>query len=948
MSEERQPATGAAVDTRALLLTDVVGSTKMSEELGDAAMAVVWAAHDRAARDLLPPWRGREIDKTDGMLLMFDTASDAVAYAIAYHHALAGLPTPLKARAGLHVGPVLLRENALDDVARGAKPLEVDGLAKPMAARVMSLANGGQTLVTPDALAALGETELKNQSHGHWVMKGVSEPIELFEVGPDPARFEPPPDGDKVYRVVKSGDRWLPVKEIPNNLPQQNTAFIGREKELKELKAKLVTARLITLLGMGGLGKTRLSLQVAAETMHAYPDGAWFIDLSAIRDPAMVASETARALDVPEEPGRPLIETLCAYLKPRRVILVFDNCEHLIDPAGDMVHALLKAVPQIRVMASSREPLDVPGEQCYPILPLPLPNRGDGVEALMRSTAARLFIDRVLAHRPDYLVHDEDAADVADLVVRLEGIPLAIELAAARMRTLDVAEINAGLRQRFDMLTGGSRRLQARQQTLRALVDWSYDMLSAPEQRTFDRLAVFIGGFDLPAALTVCTAEPVATDAVEPLLKSLSEKSLLMREQRDEGVRWKMLETIRDYAQVKLDENAELPATAARHCDHFFGLSRDGSRGLVGAEQPRWLRRFEEETDNLRAARALAVAGGVDPVIAAKLAVNLMGFWMLRGYATEGRAAVAQALALPAVQASELAHGWALYAGAALAGSQGAHAEARRMLEECLALRRKLGNPVQIAATLSTLALTQLQTGDAAGAAQGEREALELFRAQGDRVGEAICLLHLGHIAMFEGDDPLARDEFESSRELARALGHAEVEGESELILGQLDWMAGRLPQAVEHFEDSLGVCHSAEDRRGEANALRWLGKADLDAGHLAAAAKRLADALKSFRDFEMNEETVACLEDHAELRAAEGAADAAVELVAAATQARTRLALPRPQRAEARWQAVLVRIREALGDAQRFDQAWQRGRRLETEDAVKAALSAAAATARA
>ena len=208
-------------DVKALLLTDVVGSTKLSEELGDAAMADVWAAHDRAARDLLPAWRGREIDKTDGMLLMFDEAADAVAYALAYHHALAHLPVPLKARAGLHVGPVLLRENAPEDVARGAKPLEVDGLAKPMAARVMSLANGGQTLVTPDALAALGDTELEHCSHGHWVMKGVSEPIELFEVGADPELFEPPPDGDKVYRVIQSGDRWLPVKEIPNNLPQQ-------------------------------------------------------------------------------------------------------------------------------------------------------------------------------------------------------------------------------------------------------------------------------------------------------------------------------------------------------------------------------------------------------------------------------------------------------------------------------------------------------------------------------------------------------------------------------------------------------------------------------------------------------------------------------------------------------------------------------------------------------
>ncbi len=245
-------------ELRALLLTDVVDSTKLSEAIGDKAMAEVWTAHDRAARDLLPQWRGREIDKTDGMLLMFDTAADAVNYVQHYHSALATMAVPLKARAGLHVGPVILRENSAEDVARGAKPLEVDGLAKPTAARVMSLARGGQTLLTPEAREALGDIGLPTQSHGHWMIKGVSTPVELFEVGADPALFAAPPDSDKVYRVVESGGRWLPVKEIPNNLPQQGTSFIGREREIDEVKAMLGDTRLVTLLGMGGLGKTRL------------------------------------------------------------------------------------------------------------------------------------------------------------------------------------------------------------------------------------------------------------------------------------------------------------------------------------------------------------------------------------------------------------------------------------------------------------------------------------------------------------------------------------------------------------------------------------------------------------------------------------------------------------------------------------------------------------------
>ena len=269
----------------------------------------------------------------------------------------------------------------------------------------------------------------------------------------------------------------------------------------------------------------------------------------------------------------------------------------LFDRAADAVaYALLKAGPHLKVLASSRELLDVPGEQSFPVPPLPLRNRGDGAQALQRSTAARLFIDRVLAHRPVYMLGDDGAADVADLVVRLEGIPLAIELAAARMRTMDVAEINQGLQRRFGLLTGGSRRLQARQQTLRGLVDWSYDMLAPGERTVFDRLAAFVGGFDNDAALAVCGADPVAADAVPALVQSLVDKSLVMRETTPDGERLRMLDTLRDYAAEKLQAAPDAPAVAARHREHCFGVSKDGSRGLQGAVQAKWLRRFEADT----------------------------------------------------------------------------------------------------------------------------------------------------------------------------------------------------------------------------------------------------------------------------------------------------------------------------------------------------------------
>ncbi|MEO7853743.1 MAG: hypothetical protein ABIR94_16055, partial [Rubrivivax sp.] len=735
--------------SRTLLLTDVVDSTQLSQALGDEAIAAVWTAHDRVARDLLAHWRGREIDKTDGMLLLFDAPDDAVNYALAYHRALAVLPVPLKARSGLHVGPVILRENSAADVARGAKPLEVDGLAKPTAARVMAIAQGGQLLLTEEAHQALGETRLQAQSHGHWIMKGLSEPVELFEVGEPDAPFIAPIEGDKAYRVVRTGDRWLPVRQIPNNLPQPITSFIGRERELGEVKALLSGTRLLTLIGMGGLGKTRLSLQVAAEVMHEYPDGVWFLDLAPIRDPGLVVSEAAQALGVREEPDRPLIQALCAHLKPRRVMLILDNCEHLLGSAADLAHAILRAAPQVRLMASSREALRVPGEQGYAVLPLSVPGRYDSLEALSRSTAVRLFVDRARLHKLSFTLNEREAPAVAELVARLEGIPLALELAAARVRSLTVSEINARLKDRYKLLTGGGRVLLQRQQTLRALVDWSYDLLDEREQTVFNRLSVFAGGFDLAAAEKVCGADPLCDDDVLDLLASLTDKSLVMLDELDQGMRYRTLETIRDYAREKLASADEAASTAVRHCGHYFVVAKAVRDGLEGPEHAEWIRRAETDLDNLRAAIALPLAGGADAVIAAKFAAAMMVFWMLRGYSSEGRGIVREVLTLPAIQASDLAQAHVLYVGAALATSQSDHAEARQMLETCLVLRRRLGHPAEIAATLSTLSLARLQAGDAEGAGHCEREALKLFRSLDDKYGQAIGLLHLGQIAVY-------------------------------------------------------------------------------------------------------------------------------------------------------------------------------------------------------
>ena len=945
---------------RALLLTDVVGSTQMSETLGDAAMAAVWAAHDRAARDLLVPWRGREIDKTDGLLLMFDTAADAAAYAQAYHRALAALPVPLQARAGLHLGPVLLRDNSALDMARGAKPLELEGPAKALVARVMALAAGAQTLATRDAVAALAHalapalalantlTDAQGSkacSHGHWVMKGSSDPLELFEIGPDDTCFEAPRCGDRAWRVVRRAGGWLPVTQIANNLPQQPTAFIGRERELRELKGRLAAGeRLITLLGMGGLGKTRLSLQVAAQTLHAYPDGVFFIDLTAIRDPGLVASEAARALDITDEPGRPLLDTLCAQLRQRQTLLVFDGCEHLSTAVAELLGTLLKACAGLKVLASSRTLLGVPGapgEHSYTVQPLPLPQRGDGVAALLQSTAARLFVSRVLAQRPDYELVAENAAGVADLVVRLEGIPLAIELAAARMRTMDLADINEGLRQRFDLLQGGSRRLPARQQTLRGLVDWSYDMLGTMEQRVFARLGLFAGGFALDAAQSVCAGDAVPADAVPAALESLVEKSLAMHERTPQGPRWRMLETLREYAHDRLAASGDAPAAATRHCEHFFMLSKLARDGLQGPQQRAWLDRLELERDNVRAAIALpqTSASGVDPFVAVKMAVALQNFWIMRGGAAEGREVVLAMRQHPAVAASPMAQAHAMYVGAALAWAQGDLDEALGLLRACLALRRGLNASKDIAATLSMLAVTLLSSGDTASARACGAEAVVLFRDCGYRVGEAIAMLQMGQVEAASGNTASAGDYLQHALSIAVDIQHAETEGEAQLLLGDLAAAAGDTADAARLYAASLALCAGAGDLRGEASAQGAQGRLDLQAGRLADASERLHNALLAFERLDMRAAWVACLEDHALLAQGAGAAATACALAAFAQHARERAHIVRTPGQQTRWQLLLADIKSAL-DIAAFDAAWAQAQAWDPAEATRQALA--------
>ena len=932
----------ASPDTT-LLFTDIEGSTRLWEEQGEK-MAGALAQHDALSRSAVDRNNGIIVKMTgDGMYAAFADPADAVNAALMLQQSLNDPATTngitFRIRYGLHLGIV---ERRNDDLF---------GSPVNRAARIMKAAHGSQVLLSQavvDRVQGKLPASASVLDLGGVRLRDLASPEHVYQLVHPSLRQD--------FPALRS------LAATPNNLPQQVTSFIGRERELAEIKSLLEGARLLTLLGMGGLGKTRLSLQIAADVMENYGDGVWFVDLAPIKDPSLVTSAVAQVLNVREEPGKALGQTLCEHLKDRELLLVLDNCEHLIAACATIAGSLLGSAPQARILATSREGLHIPGEQIYHVLPLAAPDRNASVDGLLRSEAVQLFVERARLQKPGFLLTERDAPAVAEICTRLDGIPLALELAAARMRSLSIGEINARLSDRFKLLTGGSRVALERQQTLRALVSWSYDLLQEREQMLLDRLSVFAGGFDLPAAEAVCGADPLEPDDVIDLLSSLVEKSLVMVEQ-GEGVsryglletirefarehfskRYDMLGTIREFAKERLVDRDDVAATAKRHCDYFFEFAKQIRHKLLSADQAEWTVRAEADLDNLRAAIALALSGGVDAVMAVKFEVALMRFRMLRGYSTEARKNVRAVLLLPGVVEPNFFRAHALYVGGVLATNQSDHAEATRMLAECLSIRRGLDNPRDTAATLSTLSTLHLQQDDLVTAREYEEEAIAIFRGLDDRLGEAIGLINLGEIEVRQGDDDGARVLFEQCLPIARGIENLELESECERNLGELALRANDLAAARARFSRALKICRDAQDKRGEAIA-RWrLGKTDAAGGDHEAAGRELIEALRALRAFEMHTEAFDCLEDCARLLQTLNRSEDAVGVFAAASAARELLSLPLSARREGESQQSIEAARTALGKSA-FDAAWLSGTRWTVDEAIACVGTSASVT---
>ncbi len=803
--------------TVSLLLADVEGSTRLwenSPQEMSAALArlqttvsEVVAAHDGV--------RPVEQGEGDSFVVAFPRASDAVACAVELQRAPLA---PIRLRIGIHTGEVLLRDEA-----------NYAGPVINRTARLRDLAHGGQTVLS----GATEELVAERLPQGAW----------LTDLGTHALRDLPRPE-----RVVQLCHPDL-VNDFPplrtpkavaaSNLPVQLTRFVGRENQLTQLRAMLAENRLVTLTGAGGSGKTRLAVQVAgrlADEFGRFPDGVWYADLAPITDPEVVPVAVARALGLPDQPGRSTMDTLTRFVADRRMLMVLDNCEHLLDACADLVVALLGSAAGLTVLATSREAIGVAGEVGWRVPSLSLADE-----------AVELFADRVRHIRPDFAVSAANTAAVSEICRRLDGLPLAIELAAARMRALSLAEILESLHDRFRLLTGGARTAVRRQQTLRASVDWSHALLTEPERVLFRRLAAFLGGFDLPAARAVAGYDEVEPFQVLDLLTLLVDKSLVLADDNGaSGVRgrtrYRLLETVRQYALEQLGESREADIVRARHRDHYTAMAAL-IEAPAGGDYEGHIERADLEIDNLRAAfgwsRENREKFGNEQALA--LASSLQPLWQARGRLREGLTWFDTALADGDAQHSEVApavRARAL-ADSSLLGFWVGTADSPDRAQQALAIAREVGDPALLARALAASGYI-VGFFDADVAREYLAEAISLARELGDRwrlsqilVTQAIALL---------GDPIALRAAAEEGRDLADAIGDRFGSRRFRWRLGLAQLLSGELAAALAQFAAVAGEAEAAHDEIFHADGLACQGVALAHQGD-AAGARAAAEA---------------------------------------------------------------------------------------------------------
>jgi predicted ATPase/class 3 adenylate cyclase len=808
--------------TVTFLFTDVAGSTRLWEE-SPQAMARALVRHDAIIEQAVAAHAGvvvRPRGEGDSRFVVFARASDALAAAVAIQRALHGeswpLSEPLRVRLALHTGEADLREG------------DYYGAAVNRCARLRSVAHGGQVLLSSAtarlASAALGQA-VALRDLGRQRLRDLGQPEQVFQaVVPGlPDAFPP----------------LLSSDALPNNLPLPVTSFIGREQELAEVQGLLAHSRLITLTGRGGTGKTRLALEAAEQLVARYPDGVWFVELAPLAEPALVVTAVAAAVGVREDVRRPLMETLLAARRDSRLLLLLDNCEHLLDACAHLADALLRGCPHVQVLATSREALGMSGETSWRISSLRLPEATEQpvLDDLRRNEAVRLFLERAGAVNGRVRLTQQNAPAVVQVCRRLDGIPLALELAAARLGAMTVEQLATRMDQRFRLLTGGSRAALPRQQTLQALVDWSYDLLSEPERRLFQRLAVFSGGFTLEAAEVVGSGDAVDAADVLDLLAQLVGKSLVLTEEQPDGSqRYGLLETLRQYGREKLVGSGEAEVVHSRHAAFYVALA---AQAVPPGEPPAredWRAYLTPDHDNLRGALGWLIERQ-DMAKVTALAWATAVLWAFGNY-SEGRRQFGAILALPRLAGPTKQRAEMLHFAAFFAARVGEFAVAASLGEERLTIARQLDDPRPIAMALTLLGVYYLQLGDNARSQALQEQSLAICQRLGDLALTGHVLIRLGEAAHVIGDRDRAERCYTEGLQAARAVSQHQGIGRALHHLGSLALDTGDFLRARGYFLESVRL-HWHHQHVG------WYHYALADMASLAAADGQAERALR-------------------------------------------------------------------------------------------------------
>ncbi len=765
----------------------------------------------------------------DSRFAVFPRASEALQAAIDIQRRLFAelwTVTPLRVRVALHTGEADLRDG------------DYYGSTVNRCARLRSAAHGGQILVSQTTYCLVrdelpGGVSLRDL--GEHNLKDLERPEHIYQpvVADLPVNFPPLNTPDQIH----------------NNLPLMLTSFIGRRQEIEELEYLVRQARLLTVAGPGGVGKTRLVIQVAQNVLGSFPDGVWFLDLAPLANSALLSQYVMNLLGLREEPGDLPDETLMKNLRSKVLLLILDNCEHLLPAAAQLSEKMLQKAAGLHILATSREKLGAAGEVVWRISPLSSPGTNEIAtpENLLRYGAVQLFFDRATAARPDFTLAQENAAAVAQICAHLDGIPLAIELAAARIRVLSVDEIVARLDDRFRLLVG-SRTALPRQQTLRALFDWSYDLLTEKEKMLLARLSAFSGGWTLEAAEQVCSGNGVETWEVLDLLTGLIDKSFVIGEHRNGHEHYHFLETILKFSQERLAERQETGEFAQKHAEYFLEIAEESYGKMWGAEQACWLKVLDQEGDNLRTSLEWFAQAGSDKGLLLKMAGCLWRYWEIRGYLTEGRHWLDTALA----EEQDERNYWranGLGGAGHLAHQQGDYEQAKMLHEKSLSIFRSIGCKMGAARQLNALGEIAHFQGDYSGSIELHAESLRIRYEIGDKEGIAVSLRQLGVIARDRGQYQYAQEVLDESLRLVRELGDKLLIALSLNDLALVAYYLCEYERAIPLLEEAISLQIELNDRSGYSNSLLNLGNVAKDQGDFKKAEKLYRECLEQQKD---------------------------------------------------------------------------------------------------